>query len=127
MTLEWFKNPDHVVYVEKEKFVDNFAKETGMLGGMTAEVVINIQGNENVLIVPTDAVNKTAVGAFVYTEYDEETKTFGGMTTVEPGIANDDYTEIRSGLEEGMTIYYTKKEELNPFLMMMNGSGSYPG
>ena len=104
-----------------------FAKETGMLGGMTAEVVINIQGNENVLIVPTDAVNKTAVGAFVYTEYDEETKTFGGMTTVEPGIANDDYTEIRSGLEEGMTIYYTKKEELNPFLMMMNGSGSYPG
>ncbi len=104
-----------------------FAKETGMLGGMTAEVVINIQGNENVLIVPTDAVNKTAVGAFVYTEYDEETKTFGGMTTVEPGIANDDYTEIRSGLEEGITVYYTKKEELNPFLMMMNGSGSYPG
>ena len=104
-----------------------FAKETGMLGGMTAEVVINIQGNENVLIVPTDAVNKTAVGAFVYTEYDEETKTFGGMTTVEPGIANDDYTEIRSGLEEGMTIYYTKKEELNPFLMMMNGTGGYPG
>ena len=30
MTLEWFKNPDHVVYVEKEKFVDNFAKETGI-------------------------------------------------------------------------------------------------
>ena len=27
MTLEWFKNPDHVVYVEKEKFVDNFAKQ----------------------------------------------------------------------------------------------------
>ena len=104
-----------------------FAKETGMLGGMTAEVVINIQGNENVLIVPTDAVNKTAVGAFVYTEYDEETKTFGGMTTVEPGITNDDYTEIRSGLEEGMTIYYTKKEELNPFLMMMNGTSGYPG
>lgn len=30
MTLEWFKNPDHVVYVEKERFVDNFAKETGI-------------------------------------------------------------------------------------------------
>ena len=30
MTLEWFKNPDHVVYVEKEKFVENFAKETGI-------------------------------------------------------------------------------------------------
>lgn len=32
MTLDWFKNPDHVVYVEKEKFVDNFAKETGIPG-----------------------------------------------------------------------------------------------
>jgi hypothetical protein len=30
MTLEWFKNPDHVTYVERERFVDNFAKETGI-------------------------------------------------------------------------------------------------
>lgn len=30
MRLEWFENPDNVVYVEREKFVDNFAKETGI-------------------------------------------------------------------------------------------------
>ena len=50
---------------------------------MTADVVINIQGTENVLIVPTDAVQKTSVGAFVYTAYDEEIKLFGGVVPVE--------------------------------------------
>ncbi len=115
-----------------------FAKEKGMLGGMTAEVVISIQGTDNVLIIPTDAVNKTAAGAFVYTEYDEETKQFGGITPIEVGISNDDDTEVRSGLEEGMTVYYTEKKEDLFFMMMggpngMNGrpnsrpGGSYPG
>ena len=103
-----------------------FAKEKGMLGGMTAEVVINIQGTENVLIIPTDAVNKTAMGAFVYTEYDEENKRFGGITPVETGISNDDFTEIRSGLQEGTTVYYTEKKEENPF-MMMGGPGGMSG
>ena len=107
-----------------------FAKEKGMLGGMTADVVIKIQGTENVLIIPTDAVNKTAVGAFVYTEYDEENKRFGGITPVEIGITNDDETEIRSGLSEGTTVYYTEKEDSNPFMMMggpgMSGMGG-PG
>ena len=99
-----------------------FAKSAGMLNGMTADVVINIQGNENVLIVPTDAVNKTSAGAFVYTSYDEETKRFGGIVPVEVGISNDDFAEVRSGLEEGTTVYYTKKEQ-NDFFMMMGGPG----
>ena len=30
MTKKKKKNPDHVVYVEKDRFVDNFAKETGI-------------------------------------------------------------------------------------------------
>ena len=30
MRAEWFRNPDNVAYVEKSKFVDNFAKETGI-------------------------------------------------------------------------------------------------
>ena len=95
-----------------------FSKERGMLNGMTADVAINIQGTENVLIIPADAVNKTSAGAFVYTSYDEETKLFGGITPVEIGISNDDYAEVRSGLEEGTTVYYTEKEEFNPFMMM---------
>ena len=97
-----------------------FDKGAGMLGGMTADVVINIQGTENVLIVPTDAVHKTSAGAFVYTSYDETTKLFGGVVPVEAGISNDDFTEIRSGLEEGTVVYYTEKET-NDFFMMMGG------
>ena len=93
---------------------------------MTAEVVINIQGTDNVLIIPTDAVNKTAAGAFVYTEYDEETKQFGGITPIEVGISNDDDTEVRSGLEEGMTVYYTEKKE-DLFFMMMGGPNGMNG
>lgn len=99
-----------------------FAKGRGMLSGMSADVVINIQGNENVLIVPADAIHKTSAGAFVYTSYDEETKLFGGMVPVEVGISNDDFVEIRSGLDEGTTVYYTEKEQ-NDFFMMMGGPG----
>ena len=99
-----------------------FAKEKGMLSGMSADVIVNIQGSENVLIVPADAIHRTSAGAFVYTSYDEETKTFGGNIPVEVGISNDDFAEIRSGIEEGTTVYYTEKEEDN-FYMMMGGPG----
>ena len=99
-----------------------FAKEKGMLSGMSADVIVNIQGSENVLIVPVDAIHRTSAGAFVYTSYDEETKTFGGNMPVEVGISNDDFAEIRSGIEEGTTVFYTEKEEDN-FYMMMGGPG----
>ena len=85
-------------------------------------VVINIQGTENVLLVPTEAIRKTSAGAFVYTSYDEETKLFGGIVPVEVGISNDEFTEVRSGLDEGTTVYYTEKER-NDFFMMMGGPG----
>ena len=103
-----------------------FAKTAGMLSGMTADVVVNIEGTENVLIVPADAVQKTAGGSFVYTSYDEENKRFGGMTPVEVGISNDDFAEIRSGIGEGTVVYYTEKEEDN-FFMMMGGPGMMGG
>ena len=47
---------------------------------------------------------------------------------VEVGISNDDFAEIRSGIEEGTTVYYTEKEG-NNFYMMMGGPGmnSRPG
>ena len=99
-----------------------FLKGKGMLSGMSADVVINIQGTENVLIVPTDAIHRTSAAAFVYTEYDSELKRFGGIVTVETGISNDEYTEVRSGLDAGVTVYYTEKRE-DDFFMMMGGSG----
>jgi len=30
MNLNWFKNPDHVVYADVSEFVNNFARETGI-------------------------------------------------------------------------------------------------
>lgn len=87
-----------------------FDKAPLMLGGMTADVVITISGTDNVLYVPNDAVTRTSASAFVYTGYDSETAQFLNPVTVEIGISNKDYTEIRGGLSEGDTVYYTKAQ-----------------
>ena len=99
-----------------------FPKSAGMLTGMTANVNINIVGTENVLLVPQDAVQKTSTGAFVYTEYDENTKVLGGEVPVEIGIENSDFAEIRSGIEEGTVVYYNEKpKDLYDIMMGMYG------
>ena len=99
-----------------------FEKTPYMLSGMSADITVNIQGSDNVLIVPADAVNKTSAFSFVYLSYDEESGMFGDMRPVEVGISNDNYVEITSGLEAGDVVYYTEKET-NPFFMM----GGAPG
>ena len=100
-----------------------FDKGTGMLTGMTANVNINIVGTENVLLVPQDAVQRTSTGAFVYTEYDENTKTLGGEVPVEIGIENSDSAEIVSGIEEGTVVYYNEKPKDFMDIMMMSAYG----
>lgn len=37
MNVNWFKNPDHVVYADMEEFVENFSKETG-ISNLRAEI-----------------------------------------------------------------------------------------
>ena len=96
-------------------------KTEKMLSGMTASVVITIEGSDNALLIPADALHQTSSTAYVYTEYDEETGEFSGMKEVVTGLSNSTYVEIKEGLEEGETVYYTEKEE-NSF-----GSGSFPG
>ena len=99
-----------------------FDKIPGMLTGMSADVIINIQGTENVLLVPQDAIERTATGTFVYTEYDEKTKTLGGLVPVEVGIENSESAEIVSGIEEGTVVYYNEKpKELFDVMMQMYG------
>ena len=90
-------------------------KETGMLSGMSADVDVTIEGVENALLVPADAVRKTSSTAYVYTTYDEETDTLGGMTEVTVGLSNGTQTEITSGLKEGDTVYYSPKEKTFTF------------
>lgn len=105
-------------------------KAPGMLPGMTADVDIKIKGNENVLIIPVEALHQTSAGSFVYTTFDRETQQYGGRVDVVPGMQNDTYAEILSGLKEGDTVYYTKQENIFAyFANMMSGGmgGGMPG
>lgn len=108
-------------------------KTEQMLSGMSASVVITIEGNDNALLIPLDALHQTSSTAYVYTEYDEETGEFSGMQEVVIGLSNSTYVEITDGLSEGDTVYYTESEEDDSFgFGMMNfgeeGSmGDMPG
>lgn len=102
-------------------------KTESMLSGMTADVAVTIEGVENALLVPEEAVRKTSATSYVYTSYDEETGELGGMAEVTTGLSNGTYTEITSGLKEGDTVYYTKKENAFAFsfVMPMDGMGGF--
>ena len=88
-------------------------KVEGMIPGMTASVDVRIEGVDDAIIIPVEALHQTSSGYYVYTSYDEDTEEFGGRVDVIPGISNSSYVEIKSGLSEGDTVYYT--EEQNPF------------
>lgn len=85
-------------------------KGEGMLSGMSASATINIEGVENALLIPSDALNKTSDSYYVYTTADADTGALGGMVEVEVGISNSNYTEMLSGLEEGDTVYYIERD-----------------
>ena len=89
-------------------------KAEDMLPGMTARAVVNIRGVENALIIPVDALHQTSTRSFVYTSYDPETGSYGGLREVTAGISNSEYVEILSGLNEGETVWYVESED-NPF------------
>jgi len=101
-------------------------KAPGMLPGMTADVDIKIQGSDSALIIPVDALHQTSTGAYVYTTFDEETQQYGGKVDVVPGMQNDEYAEILSGLQEGDTVYYTHQENIFAFFANMMG-GNWGG
>jgi hypothetical protein len=102
-------------------------KAPGMLPGMTADVDIKIEGAENALIIPVEALHQTRGGSFVYTAFDKETQQYGGRVDVVPGMQNDTYAEILSGLQEGDTVYYTKQENIFAYFASMMSGGMGPG
>ena len=100
-------------------------REEGMLVGMTADVDVRIEGTENALIIPVDALHQNSASYYVYTGYDEAQKRYTGRTDVTIGMQNDDYVEITSGLNEGDTVYYTEADS-GSFMDMFMG-GDMPG
>lgn len=85
-------------------------KISGMMNGMTASVDVKIEGVDNAILIPVEAVHQTSAISYVYTTYDEETQMYGGMVEVVTGLSNSSYIEIVSGLSEGDTVYYTEEE-----------------
>ena len=83
-------------------------KDSRMLPGMSAKVVVRIQGVENTILIPESALHQTRDAAFVYTSYNYETKEFGGAVPVIPGLSNGSMVEIIEGLSEGDTVYYAE-------------------
>ena len=103
-------------------------KEKGMLYGMTADVDVTIEGVDDALLIPSDAIHKTSATSYVYTSYDEETDTLGGMVEITTGLTNGTQTEITSGLQAGDTVYYTPKEKTFTFGgMTFTTSGDFGG
>ena len=96
-------------------------KIEGMLPGMTAEVDVRIQGVENALIVPIEAIHRTSTGAYVYTVYDPEIQEYGGKTDVVVGLEGSNYAEIKSGLQAGQVVYYTETMTFMDLFMNMAG------
>ena len=103
-------------------------KVEGMLPGMSASAEVRIEGVDDALIIPVDALHQTGTGAYVYTSYDEETQTYGGKVDVVTGLSNDDYVEIKSGLSQGDTVYYTESQDVMGFGNMgFSGMGNMTG
>lgn len=101
-------------------------KVEGMLPGMTASVDVRIEGVDDAILIPVEALHQTSSGYYVYTSYDEESQEYGGRVDVVPGLSNDNFVEIKSGLNEGDVVYYTEDD---PFANMFGGMsfGNMPG
>lgn len=99
----------------------------GMLPGMTADVDVKIEGVENAIIIPVEALRQTSAIQYVFTTYDEETRQYGGMVEVTTGMQNDTHVEILSGLKEGDTVCYTKQQNFFEAMFSAMGGGNMGG
>ena len=113
-----------VTVYSAEITVDNVP---GMLPGMTADVDVKIEGVENAVLIPVEALRQTSAISYVFTTYDPETKQYGGMVEVTTGMQNDTYVEILSGLKVGDTVYYTKQENFFEMIFSAMSGGNMGG
>ena len=103
-----------------------FDKTEDMLSGMSASVSIVIEGVDDALLIPSDALTQTRASAYVYTGYNSESGEFTGMVEVTSGMDNGEFVEITGGLREGDTVYYFEKEE-NRFTFPFGSMGGMSG
>lgn len=94
-----------------------------LMSGMNVDVEILAAEKSDALLLPIEAVQK------IQTKYIVMTKNKDGETTpipIEIGLANDNYVEVVSGLNEGDTVVYMKEATIdinNMQEFMMPGMG----
>ena len=102
-------------------------KQEGMLPGMTADVDVKIQGVEDAVIIPVDALHQTSSIYYVYTSYNEESMQYGDRVEVTIGMSGGNYVQITSGLDVGDTVYYTQTQSWFEIWAQGGFNGGMPG
>ena len=82
-------------------------KDDNMRIGMNASATIKVEDAENILLIPSAALQERGDSTFVYTGQSED-GTLTDEVEVETGLSDGSNVEITSGLSEGDTVYYTR-------------------
>lgn len=75
-------------------------------GGMFADVTLLTESIENILCVPTNSIITDKTGSYVYVVKDGKAK----KTIIEAGAADDNFTEVLSGVKEKDKVVVSGKE-----------------
>lgn len=93
------------VYYYANALVDN--AENKLRIGMTVQGQINIAKRENVLTVPTSTLKKRGQETFVQVLKNNKVE----EKSVQTGLADSQYTEILSGIDEGEQVIVTQRND----------------
>ena len=84
-----------------------------MLSGMNATVSIPLEGAEQGLVIPVEALTEVGSTTYVYTGYDEASGQLTAPVAVETGASDGVNVRILSGLGEGDTFWYAYYDTLD--------------
>lgn len=105
----------------------------GLLPGMNVDAQIVLDQAEDVLAIPSGAVNRgdtvliTADSPSAANALDQEAPEGYVYVSVETGVSDDSYIEILSGLQEGDTVAYIPTSSSGAMSMMMGGAMAMGG
>ncbi len=85
-------------------------RDENMLTGMNATAILTVGVTENVLTIPTAALDQRGNKTIVYTGCDPETRALTGEREVVIGVSDGETVEISEGLSEGETVWYSYYE-----------------
>ena len=106
----------NVAYYTATAYVDT---DGGVYPGMQVTVTIPQEEAADVVVLKADALSFTMENqAFVYKMKEDETFE---EVKVEVGVSNGNYVEIKSGLEEGETVYAISEEEEDSLNSLLSG------